>query len=197
MFGMTQPSFCTRCGNVIDPSASFCGSCGAAIRSNAPSNSMASSGTPVFPRSQTITPPSQRRGLKVGIFIVALVFLVICISAALSNSDSGSTGNSAVTSKPSDSVQIPSSEASLISIVSDAQTKSKNVDNDMQRGGVKASRDRSLCAQFPSLEVANWVGRVKTIDSNNDGKGVLAISLAPDITVEHGIMRFQTLEVTR
>lgn len=54
----------------------------------------------------------------------------------------------------------------------------------MQRGGVKAHRDKSLCAQLSSLSVSDWVGTVKTIDSNSDGKGVLAVSLAPDITVQ-------------
>jgi hypothetical protein len=54
----------------------------------------------------------------------------------------------------------------------------------MQRGGVKASRDHSLCSQNLSREVTDWVGTVTTIDSNSDGKGVLAVQIAPDITIK-------------
>jgi hypothetical protein len=54
----------------------------------------------------------------------------------------------------------------------------------MQRGGIKAERDRSICALISNTHtVSNWSGIVETVDSNSDGKGVLAVSIADDISV--------------
>jgi hypothetical protein len=80
--------------------------------------------------------------------------------------------------------QLPSVEVRFISIVSAAQKDSINAANDMQRGGIKANRDKSLCAGITFPEVKDWIGTVINIDSNSDGKGVLAIQIAPGITVK-------------
>jgi hypothetical protein len=81
-------------------------------------------------------------------------------------------------------IVLPADEAQLVSIVSAAQQESKNVENDMQRGGVKHRRDQAICTGMASLAVTDWVGTVDQVDSNSDGKGVLAISIAPDISVK-------------
>ena len=49
-----------------------------------------------------------------------------------------------------------------------------------------ASRDarrRDLESSFPSSTVNGWVGRITEISTNMDGKGVLAISIGPDVTI--------------
>lgn len=51
------------------------------------------------------------------------------------------------------------------------------------KGGVKARRDRSICNTLTSYTITEWVGKVEKIDSNSDGKGVLAVTIAPDMTV--------------
>jgi uncharacterized protein YecT (DUF1311 family) len=54
----------------------------------------------------------------------------------------------------------------------------------MQLGGIKAKRDAALCDAGLSLVVNNWVGKVEKIDSNADGKGVLSVSIAPDVVIK-------------
>ena len=152
---------CKKCGQQISSDAKFCPHCGKKVGAS-----------------------RLEKGFLV--FILALIVL-----GALGNitSQSGTTGSPTPTSNSPSSnapppLKLPSSEESFVSIVSVAQSQSRNVANDMQRGGVKASRDQSLCTQLESLNVTDWVGTVRTIDSNSDGKGVLAVDVAPGISLQ-------------
>lgn len=89
----------------------------------------------------------------------------------------GGSGDAAI------QVVIPPAEAQFIQIVATAQSESHGAENDMQRGGVKAKRDKAVCAALSSVAVSDWVGTIDKIDSNSDGKGVLAINLANGIKV--------------
>jgi hypothetical protein len=82
------------------------------------------------------------------------------------------------------SASMPPQEDNFISIVSLAQVDSKSADNDMQKGGIKAKRDRAICNLMANKAVKNWVGKVQKVGANSDGKGVLEISLAKNITVK-------------
>jgi hypothetical protein len=78
---------------------------------------------------------------------------------------------------------LPSVEAEFINVVSTAQHNSPQAENDMQRGGLRATRDEAICRLLPSFNVENWIGTVTKIDSNSDGKGVMYISVAKNITL--------------
>ena len=81
--------------------------------------------------------------------------------------------------------QTPSKEQSrFVEVVRQAQQESRRADNAMQKGGVKLRREHELCALLPGREVSNWVGRVTKIDADSDGKGVLALEIAPDVQVQ-------------
>ena len=54
----------------------------------------------------------------------------------------------------------------------------------MQRGGFKARRDDQVCNVLTSKTIIDWVGTVRTVDSNSDGKGVLSIAIADGIRLE-------------
>lgn len=54
--------------------------------------------------------------------------------------------------------------------------------NDMAKGAARPARGRALCtALSANMFAQNWVGSVKTLDTNSDGKGVLSIQIGPDI----------------
>lgn len=75
----------------------------------------------------------------------------------------------------------------FIQIVRQGQSSLRVVTNDMQRGGVKAKRDKAICEMVKNgggLNVSNWVGKIINLSSNADGKGVLGIEIAPGITVK-------------
>ncbi|CAB3869695.1 hypothetical protein LMG3482_02716 [Achromobacter deleyi] len=79
---------------------------------------------------------------------------------------------------------MPADEAAFVSVVAAAQKEAGKADNDMQRGGVKAKRDQALCQAVTSLGVHEWVGTVKQIAANSDGKGVFAVEISKGITVK-------------
>ena len=99
--------------------------------------------------------------------------------------DSSPTASSGNDAKPSAVVSNrPAQQADFIKIVQEGQTAAKGAENDMQRGGHLATRGKALCSLLQSKKVANWTGWVDTVDSNSDGKGVLAIKVAKDIHLE-------------
>ena len=79
---------------------------------------------------------------------------------------------------------LPADQRKFIEITQDAQAKARSAENDMQKGGVKAERDKLLCASLPSLSVKDWIGKVDKIDANSDGKGVVSIEIAKNILVK-------------
>lgn len=78
---------------------------------------------------------------------------------------------------------MPTDESTFISIVTAAQQGNQDAANDMQRGGVKAQREQQLCKSMRSLQASNWIGRIKEIDANSEGKGVLSVEVAKNIIV--------------
>ncbi len=77
---------------------------------------------------------------------------------------------------------MPDKQAKFMVAVKDAQKKSENAANDMQRGGVLAERASAICSALsPGVSAVNWTGYVDSVDSNSDGKGVLKIKLANSV----------------
>lgn len=72
-------------------------------------------------------------------------------------------------------------EKKFIDILVDTQNQTKSAANDMQRGGIKAARDKQICTLIKDRKVKNWVGYVDSLGANSDGHGVLSIALAPNV----------------
>ena len=79
------------------------------------------------------------------------------------------------------SVPLPVDEEKFVAVVAKAQSDGKKTENDMQRGGVKAARDKEICALLTNLNINNWIGKIDLIDANSDGKGVLSVEIANNI----------------
>ena len=88
------------------------------------------------------------------------------------------------TSPPKPNVQMDAVQEQFIAIVLKSIVDAKGAQNDMQKGGILASRNNEICKILPSLNVKNWIGTVKKVDSNSDGKGVLYVSIAKDVSVQ-------------
>jgi ketosteroid isomerase-like protein len=171
--GLVMATFCHSCGAKLQINTRFCPECGAALSAPAPAA-----------LTEEASQRSNNRWPK--IFFGALVALPIVVAIVILANRTPPGGNKVVQEEQAQqnlSSVLPSSEASLVRIVTGAQDEARGTQNDMQKGGVKSSRDRAICAAMPSLQVHDWVGTVKTIDSNSDGKGVLAVSIAPDVVV--------------
>lgn len=72
---------------------------------------------------------------------------------------------------------IPDQERQFLSIVDDFAAKYKAAPNDFAKGGLRLQRAKALCGLMRSPAVENWVGTVRTLSSNNAGKGTLAVFL--------------------
>lgn len=110
-----------------------------------------------------------------------VVLLIALAAIGKGGSGGGTSSGGSASAAP---IILPPMEARLIEIASTAQFESRKADNDMQRGGIKSKRDKGLCESITSLAVVDWIGTIKKIDSNSDGKGVLEIEIAPDILIK-------------
>ena len=70
----------------------------------------------------------------------------------------------------------------FVSLVVKGQQDGNEANNDLQRGQVMKVRDKAVCA-MKLAKVTNWHGTVKTLDSNTEGDGILAVELADDVAV--------------
>ncbi|EMH2077722.1 hypothetical protein NO938_003005 [Citrobacter freundii] len=75
-------------------------------------------------------------------------------------------------------------ESAFVDVIEKAIIKSKSAKNDMQIGGIKALRDKEICNILQVKSVSNWIGQVKKVSANSDGKGVLALSLPSGILIK-------------
>ncbi len=119
--------------------------------------------------------------LRILLISIAACFAVACGESSPTPSRSEAPSSGGAIARP----VLPVSEAEFINVVSTAQRGSPQAENDMQRGGIKATRDEGICKVLAStsFRAEDWVGTVTKIDSNSDGKGVMVISLSKDLTV--------------
>ena len=85
---------------------------------------------------------------------------------------------------PRNTPPMPADEVSFNAIIQSAQSESSTTQNDMQKGGIKAIRDKAICKLIKKLKVKNWVGEIVKITANSDGKGIIELAVAKNITVK-------------
>lgn len=81
-------------------------------------------------------------------------------------------------------IQYPQNETAFIDINNKAIEQAKKAENDMQKGGALSERNKNICATLTKLTVVDWIGEIKSINSNSDGHGVLEITIAPNIIIK-------------
>lgn len=134
-------------------------------------------------------------GLIWAVLFVSIIYIVVqfvqCCplvwhlpGISSSSSSPRSSAPSVDAQLPAVAAQRPAAEVEFIRIVSEAQVKARQAANDMQKGGIKAERDKAICGLMKTKSVWNWMGTVATIDANSDGKGVLAVQIADNIFVQ-------------
>jgi hypothetical protein len=69
--------------------------------------------------------------------------------------------------------RMPEHQVRLESIVEEARRNYKTGNNEMAKGAARPARARAICAAFPPGRP--WIGKVATLTTNNDGRGVLSI----------------------
>lgn len=90
---------------------------------------------------------------------------------------------------PPESAAIPDAEGWAISVVTSYVEKYEGAPNDMVKGKVRSDRAKELCGPNSPIKsargaVKDWIGTVETLDSTNDGRGILAVKIARNVTLK-------------
>jgi hypothetical protein len=80
-------------------------------------------------------------------------------------------------------IRLPADEQAFIEAVQQGQTAFQSSPNELAAGRIRFQRGVSICRILAKRSISDWTGRVTTLESNSDGKGVLAITLADNISV--------------
>jgi hypothetical protein len=183
---------CRECGKEISTEARACPNCGAPTltanqEANIPSPIRE---PPTRPERSSSRPGSPLIKLCIALaIVVGIAYFVLNSSSSSSSSSSNASdanqppGRQAATASPPPIV-IPADEEKFIDTVSGYMASYNAAPNQMAQGAFRPQRAAAICAAFQGGgAISNWVGTISTMTSNNDGNGVLGISLSNGITV--------------
>jgi hypothetical protein len=109
---------------------------------------------------------------------IAIKVAMICGAAAViigAVSGTGSSSNS-IARVSAAQLPIPSDQMHFIGAVTSARTSYKNAANELAAGSMRSSRQQAICNAVINQQASDWVGRIETLTSNGDGKGVVSLS---------------------
>ena len=113
-----------------------------------------------------------------------IAIIVIGRLAPNQGAGSNSSGSSGAALASGSNSSFPPDEMAFIKAAALAQAESDNAENDMQRGGIKATRDKAICKLLKKkLKIKDWKGTISTLDANSDGKGVLGIQIFKNVII--------------
>lgn len=157
-------SKCQECEKEISSLANTCPSCGA----------------PVSNRNARPRTPEQAKLKKV---FWTIAYVIIGAAYPLYflyqyNERSSPQRQTRVAERP-----LPETERLFVSAVERGRTSYQTGQNDMAKGAARPARAKELCSILLSMEVSEWIGRLSTLSSNSDGKGVLGIDIARNVRI--------------
>ena len=77
----------------------------------------------------------------------------------------------------------PESQRQFVRIVSASSDEYRSARNEIAEAASRDARRRALASAFPSASVTGWVGRIREISTNMDGKGVLSVTIGSDVVI--------------
>lgn len=138
---------------------------------------------------------------KIVIPLAAFVLLVAIINSSSDSEDATSTeGSTSVTADPSEGAEspeptpvveeeseyglYPSDQKEFIDVIVAARTAIENAETDLQESVALRKRDADLCKILSSNSAKNWVGVVKGVGANGEGKAYVEVEIAEDVRVK-------------
>jgi hypothetical protein len=113
-----------------------------------------------------------------------IFWLIVVVVTIAFNSGDKTGAPTTVKAAAQPSAPLPEPQLQFVRTVSDAQSKARSAENDMQRGGIKAARDKQMCSQLQTRSAKDWIGKVERVGANSDGKGVFSVEIAKDVEVK-------------
>lgn len=144
--------------------------------------------------------PSARSWYKKKRFIIPFALMVLIVGfGGSSSSDSEDTNSASVEASASEAPEeviptedpnmsdyglYPQSQVDFISLVEKAREDLGDAETDLQESVIVRGRDKALCGVLSSRVANKWVGEVKDVGANGEGKAYLEIEIANDIRVQ-------------
>ena len=145
---------CKECGNEISKSATACPKCGAKIK---------------------------KTGCLTKIVAGFLILLVLVVIANISSKKNGnvstmSGGNNQQTTALN--IQIPPEQQSFVKLVESYYDSYKQAPNELKKSALRADRKTAIQGALGNVTVQDWVGTLRNMGTNSDGKASIIIQLA-------------------
>ncbi|WP_172730203.1 hypothetical protein [Neorhizobium tomejilense] len=108
---------------------------------------------------------------------------LVVVSAALAPDKSDRQAASVVGVKAA-SAPLPAKQTSFISAISDYSKRFNSASNELQQSALRDQRRGAiLTALGTQLQADGWIGTLRKLETNGDGKAVVTVRLAPDLDI--------------
>lgn len=129
---------------------------------------------------------SRLRGL--GILSASFVALIIA-SVQLAPEKSATAASPAASNAPAQMIATASGEVHphdqdrFVKAVEGSRDEYRAADTDFKKGATRPARARNLCRSEIKKNISDWIGKVTTLTTNSDGKGVIGVSISDHVTL--------------
>lgn len=79
--------------------------------------------------------------------------------------------------------ELPAAQIAMSELVAQGRVDAEDAETDLQRANTLTVRSDAMCETVPGGEVADWVGTVRTVDANGEGKAVVTVEIDEDIEI--------------
>ena len=69
-------------------------------------------------------------------------------------------------------------------IVESARSDHRAADTDFKKGATRPARAKALCQSKGGRDINDWIGRITTLTTNGDGKGVVEVRISDHLTLK-------------
>ncbi|OTA15323.1 hypothetical protein Xvie_02820 [Xenorhabdus vietnamensis] len=151
---------CPSCGKSVSKSAKVCLNCGHKVKKN------------------------RLIKLIIVLVVIFLLFIFIGSSGKEMSSSPAKADSSPKTSSTPKAAALPEFQAQFIQVVSSFFDRYVQASNELQKSSLRVERKEQISKIFPGYSVTSWVGKIKELDTNSDGKAILSVQIASNITIQ-------------
>jgi len=109
------------------------------------------------------------------------IFVVLAIVISLTGTESGDVDSNRTSSSSQQStapqVKIPASQAAFIEAVDSYIARWEDAENELKGSAIRAERSRAIRQALSGLAVQGWVGGLRDMGTDGEGKAYVAINL--------------------